>query len=68
MPKIKQQHLCLAEGEPFAEHQLQAVDGGLGDQLGGAVGYGSSTPTPLANLGSSGLNIPVRMLTYTRLQ
>ncbi|MNT53419.1 hypothetical protein D3C72_1905050 [compost metagenome] len=32
-----------------------------------SVGYGSSHTTPRANLGSSGLNIPVRMLTRTFL-
>ena len=32
-----------------------------------SVGYGSSHTTPFANLGSSGLNMPVRMLIRTRL-
>ncbi|UTN77906.1 hypothetical protein NMC42_11475 [Pseudomonas aeruginosa] len=68
LPKIEQHHLCLAKGEPFTEHQIQAVDGGPVICLVSSVGYGSSTPTPLANQGSSGLNIPVQMLIRTRLQ
>ncbi|MNY49081.1 hypothetical protein D3C86_1844740 [compost metagenome] len=32
-----------------------------------SVGYGSSQTTPLANFGSAGLNMPVRMLTRTFL-
>jgi hypothetical protein len=63
LAQVQQHDFRLAVGEAGAEYPIQRVDGGLVSRRRSTVGYGRSTTTPLAYLASSGLNMPVRMLT-----